>query len=30
MKPAADATLLDTTDLDPDQAFAAALALLNR
>jgi cytidylate kinase len=28
MKPAADAKLLDTTDLDPDQAFAAALALL--
>jgi cytidylate kinase len=28
MKPAADAMLLDTTDLDPDQAFAAALALL--
>ena len=25
MKPAADAVLLDTTDLDPDQAFAAAL-----
>ena len=28
MKPAADAKPLDTTDLDPDQAFAAALALL--
>ena len=28
MKPADDAKLLDTTDLDPDQAFAAALALL--
>ena len=28
MKPAADATLLDTTELDADQAFAAALALL--
>ncbi len=28
MKPAADAKLLDTTDLDPDQAFAAALALM--
>jgi cytidylate kinase len=28
MKPAADARLLDTTDLDPDQAFAKALALM--
>ena len=28
MKPAADAVLLDTTELDPDEAFAAALALL--
>ncbi|CAH2600454.1 Cytidylate kinase [Rhodovastum atsumiense] len=28
MKPAADAMLLDTTDLDPDGAFAAALQLL--
>lgn len=28
MKPADDAKLLDTTDLDPDAAFAAALALL--
>jgi cytidylate kinase len=28
MKPADDAKLLDTTDLDPDQAFAKALALL--
>ncbi len=28
MKPADDAKLLDTTELDPDQAFAAALALL--
>ena len=28
MKPAGDAKLLDTTELDPDQAFAAALALL--
>ncbi len=28
MKPAGDAKRLDTTELDPDQAFAAALALL--
>jgi cytidylate kinase len=28
MKPAADAHVLDTTDLDPDQVFAAALALM--
>ena len=28
MKPADDAKLLDTTELDADQAFAAALALL--
>jgi cytidylate kinase len=28
MKPAADAKILDTTDLDPDQAFMAALALM--
>jgi cytidylate kinase len=28
MKPADDARLLDTTDLDPDQAFMAALALM--
>jgi cytidylate kinase len=28
LKPAADALLLDTTALDADQAFAAALALL--
>ena len=28
MRPAADATVLDTTNLDADQAFAAALALL--
>lgn len=29
MKPAADAALLDTSDLDIDAAFAAALALVN-
>jgi len=28
MKPADDAKILDTTDLDPDQVFRAALALL--
>ena len=28
MRPADDASVLDTTDLDADQAFAAALALL--
>jgi len=28
MKPAADADLLDTSDLDIDAAFAAALALV--
>jgi cytidylate kinase len=28
MKPADDAKILDTTDLDPDQVFAAALALM--
>jgi cytidylate kinase len=30
LRPAADAVLLDTTDLDPDQAFRAAFAAVRR